>query len=176
MDPPGFVTVWCNRSRKPLVLFYDDNEVFAVADEPILAWMFKLEGGTGSIYIVVEEHGGDDSDGDAFFVGRPVAPNEITPPSWNLPRLQTGRYVVDGTGKSSDVHADVNNPVNHRNAPTSLQVVSELQLLSDTSRTYSPVYKVSALMHASRSECVCSTERTACLFVILQPNIFIMDG
>ncbi|KAL3675190.1 hypothetical protein R1sor_025138 [Riccia sorocarpa] len=72
MDPPGFVTVWCNRSRKPLVLFYDDNEVFAVADEPILAWMFKLEGGTGSIYIVVEEHSGDDSDGDAFFVGRPV--------------------------------------------------------------------------------------------------------
>ncbi|KAL3685396.1 hypothetical protein R1sor_003418 [Riccia sorocarpa] len=108
MDPPGFVTVWCNRSRKPLVLFYDDEEVFVVAGEAILGFMFKLEVGTGSIFIVVEERGGDDSDGDAFFVGRPVTPNETTSPSWNLPPLQTWRYVVYGTGKSSDLHADVN--------------------------------------------------------------------
>ncbi|KAL3684208.1 hypothetical protein R1sor_002230 [Riccia sorocarpa] len=112
MDPLGFVTVWCNRSRKPLVLFYEDDEVFAVASEAILGFMFKLEVGTGSIFIVVEERGGDDSDGDAFFVGRPMTPNEIPPPSWNLPPLQTGRYVVYGTGKSSDLHADVNHPEN----------------------------------------------------------------
>ncbi|KAL3698564.1 hypothetical protein R1sor_012640 [Riccia sorocarpa] len=82
---------------KPHLSFLEDNEDFATVEESELASIFKLEEGTGSIYIRVEDREGSDSDGDALLVGRTVAPNECFPPSWNLHILKEGRYVVYGT-------------------------------------------------------------------------------
>ncbi|KAL3698860.1 hypothetical protein R1sor_012936 [Riccia sorocarpa] len=91
MDPNRLVSIWCDSVRKPHLSFLEDNEDFATVEESELASFFKLEEGTGSIYIRVEDREGSDSDGDALLVGRTVAPNESFPPSWNLHILKEGR-------------------------------------------------------------------------------------
>ncbi|KAL3678578.1 hypothetical protein R1sor_021534 [Riccia sorocarpa] len=97
-----------NTSKKPLVLIFDDEERFAVVEEPILACFFRLEVGKGSIFVSVEDSEGLDI--------VPVVPNETTPPSWNLPHLTSGRYVVYGLCTKEDRGAWTSN-VNPTGSP-----------------------------------------------------------
>ncbi|KAL3700069.1 hypothetical protein R1sor_018091 [Riccia sorocarpa] len=93
-DPPSFVYTTTITSKKPLVLIFDDEERFAVVEEPILGCFFRLEAGKGSIFVSVEDSEGFDI--------VPVVPNKTTPPSWNLPHLTSGRYVVYGLCTKED--------------------------------------------------------------------------
>ncbi|KAL3700186.1 hypothetical protein R1sor_018208 [Riccia sorocarpa] len=104
MDPVGFVSIFCASAKKPFVLIYDDEEELAVVEEPVLACVFKLEEGTGSIYLGIEDLVGYDSDGEGLYIRRedPVIPNDTSPLSWNLPHLQSGRYAVYGVCKKPD--------------------------------------------------------------------------
>ncbi|KAL3699090.1 hypothetical protein R1sor_017112 [Riccia sorocarpa] len=74
--------------------YFDDEERFAVVEEPILACFFRLEVEKGSIFVSIEDSEGSDI--------VPVVPNETTPPSWNLPHLTSGRYVVYGLCTKED--------------------------------------------------------------------------